>query len=93
MTALLLTHVNFRPFFYWTVHSEILDFDNPDCIVDDTLPPDEEGNYVDCNTPESLAENRTKCCDIEGNKGCCENKTEYVFSNHNIYVLLLYYKK
>ena len=58
-----------------TAYSEILDYDNPDCIVDDSLPPDEEGNYVDCNTPEALADNRTKCCDIEGEKGCCENKT------------------
>lgn len=58
-----------------TVHSEILDYENPDCVVDDALPPDEDGNYVDCNTPESLADNKTRCCDIEGSKGCCTNET------------------
>ncbi|XP_067937818.1 uncharacterized protein [Watersipora subatra] len=59
-----------------TVYSEILSYDDEDCIVNPDLPADEENNYVDCNTPEALADNRTRCCDIEGEKGCCENTTQ-----------------
>jgi len=46
--------------------------DDPNCIVDDTLPTSASGNYVDCTTKEMEAEGRTICCKIEGSVGCCE---------------------
>jgi hypothetical protein len=46
--------------------------DDPNCIVDDTLPASASGNYVDCTTKEMEAEGRTICCKIEGSVGCCE---------------------
>lgn len=59
-----------------TGYGEILNYDNPNCVVNSTLEPEEEGNYIDCNTPEAIRDNKTRCCDVEGAKGCCGEETK-----------------
>ena len=56
--------------------SEILDYNNPDCVKNASLAPEAKDNYVDCNTPKNIADNKTRCCKIDGENGCCGNSTE-----------------
>lgn len=48
------------------------------CVVNASIPVEEEGNYIDCNTPEQIEAKSTRCCDVEGAKGCCSDETPYV---------------
>lgn len=41
------------------------------CIVDPSLPSDEFGNYMDCNSEDNLQTGNTECCDVDGQVGCC----------------------
>jgi len=58
-------------------------------VIDDSLPPEEEGNYVDCNTPEAIADNKTRCCQVEDSKGCCTNETKCVERGHALLASIL----
>lgn len=44
--------------------------------MNDTIAREEEGNYIDCNTPESIADEKTRCCKVEKDVGCCEEETK-----------------
>lgn len=58
---------------------EIANYDDEKCIINPDIPADEEGNYVDCNTPEQIEAKNTRCCDVEGSKGCCPEETGLVY--------------
>ena len=51
-----------------------------ECIVDKTLPPSDDGNYLDCSLDETAKEGKTDCCDLDGQIGCCKKGAKYVFN-------------
>ncbi|XP_013393755.1 uncharacterized protein LOC106161364 [Lingula anatina] len=46
------------------------DFSNDDCVIAE--PRTEEGNYMRCDTEESIAAGTPRCCKKDNTVGCCE---------------------
>lgn len=52
------------------------DFSDDNCVVDATLPREEEGNYMRCDTEEAIAANTPRCCLLDNTVGCCAPEEE-----------------
>ena len=69
-TAKLITHLYCVSFVVCESQSEEVYL--PECIVDKTLPPGEDGNYLDCSLEETAKDGKTDCCQLDGQTGCCK---------------------